>query len=1523
MVWRADGLAAVVNDYGVATVIERDANGSPTAIVAPQGSRTRLGTLKGRLAIIEDPTGGDTHLAYDDSGRLTGLSDPVGGHSTFAYSVDGSLLSSVDGAGQTTTIGRSATADGFRLATTSSLARSATDTIATAADGTLTHTLVDVAGRTWMEVLTPTGRTLTGPGRVTAAMTLAPDPTWGAAAPVVASLSIKDPSGAARTLGETRVATPATDGVIPDVVRTRVVDGTTTRIEASPSAHTLRLSFPDGTTRVTTLDAQGNPLRVDQSGLASIVLGYDSRGRPTSETIGAESAARTWTLAYDDVAGTAAVTDPSGVVTRTRVDAAGRVVALSLPGGGTATVAYDGLGRPTGITTPGGGSHALTWRPDGTILLAADPGTASGTRFAAATYDKDGLSLALASAGSSVALTRDAAGRVATVDAGAGTATYTYDPVSGALTGVANAGETIAQAFDGLDLVHATWSGEVAGAVDVSLDAAGRVSGEQVSGTSVRYGYDPAGRLVQTGDATVDWTGDNGLPSAIAAGGTTTVLTWDDAGRPLSERTSSGSTTTYALTVARDAFGRVLTRTEQVGSEAPVVTAYTYDAAGRLSSWHASRQAATSVRYDADGNIVAVTGSSPWTATYDAGDTILKRSGVPYAFDGFGRVSSIGSGSTLTTIKYDALGRLLGVAPAGKPAIGYVVDGLGRRVGKTAGGTVTRGWLYGPDGRPTAELDGSGAVVARFAYIGASGAPATMTEGGRTYLLVSDDLGSVRLVVDSATGAIAQRLDYDAWGRVTADSAPGFQPFGFAGGLYDPDTGFVHLGVRDYDPSTGRWLAPDPIGFGGGDTNLYRYVADLPTSATDRTGLSCDVATLSVSGSAFVWYGHSVEVGLVNSASGYGNSASGWGAYWNIGDGVGLGYGANLGATCLDQTPEGAARGQTPLDQFKGDSETLDGSLGPVNGGQDWSKNLSGWHAGLGLGSPFGAHYGRGDTHVITPASGFAWLACKIGDCSKPPPIDDAPPPNSTPPDTAPAGVCTDPTSCSDTLGDQFPPYTPEPCSDDCGSSFGDPHLITLDGLRYDFQAAGEFVAVKAASGDLEIQVRQESLSESIKAISMNTAIAMNVAGDRVGMYRVGGIPTLFLNGKATQLPGPLPLPHGGLVTPMVGGFRVTWPDGSSASLPGGTTGLYVQLASGRKGAVTGLLGNFDGRQDNDLQTRDGHLVLNAKGDYHIPLYAEFGESWRVSQGDSLFDDLPGQDVARYANRQIPSSDATTSLEPARRDAAAALCAALGVTDPAILAACILDVGLTGNPLFGQAALTAQVAVGTPGSGTAGGSGKTTAVTVPTDVSGALGVAGAADRYTFIATAGMVLFLSSSSCPATPLHWSLLGPDGEPVPGTTSPGVCTAIGRAELPLDGQYTVVVTAPADLSAVATYALDIRMVAPDDVFSISVGDDVSFNHPKPGMGYLESAGIHHRYVFTAPSSGVVELDTASICGQDLSWTLADASGHGVGSALPQCTSFGKVTLAPGAVYTITIAGADPASLGVGQYGFTLGGG
>lgn len=108
---------------------------------------------------------------------------------------------------------------------------------------------------------------------------------------------------------------------------------------------------------------------------------------------------------------------------------------------------------------------------------------------------------------------------------------------------------------------------------------------------------------------------------------------------------------------------------------------------------------------------------------------------------------------------------------------------------------------------------------------------------GTVYRLITDHLGCVRLVVNVADGTVVQRLDYDAFGRVLQDTNPGFQPFGYAGGIYDDDTGLMRFGVRDYDAHSGRWTTKDPILQRGSLTNFYHYAANNPVSFIDASGL--------------------------------------------------------------------------------------------------------------------------------------------------------------------------------------------------------------------------------------------------------------------------------------------------------------------------------------------------------------------------------------------------------------------------------------------------------------------------------------------------------------------------------------------------------------------------------------------------------------------------------------------------------------------------------------------------------------
>jgi len=162
-------------------------------------------------------------------------------------------------------------------------------------------------------------------------------------------------------------------------------------------------------------------------------------------------------------------------------------------------------------------------------------------------------------------------------------------------------------------------------------------------------------------------------------------------------------------------------------------------------------------------------------------------------------------------------------------------------------GTAVEKYLWQGRTRLLAVYDGSGALKQRFEY--ADGRlPVAMTVGGTRYFLVYDQVGSLRAVLDSS-GGIVKTVEYDSFGNVIADSNSAFAvPFGFAGGLYDADTGLTRFGYRDYDADVGRWTAKDPIGFEGGDTDLYGYVVGDPVNGVDPVGLDYFNQSISAGG---------------------------------------------------------------------------------------------------------------------------------------------------------------------------------------------------------------------------------------------------------------------------------------------------------------------------------------------------------------------------------------------------------------------------------------------------------------------------------------------------------------------------------------------------------------------------------------------------------------------------------------------------------------------------------------------------
>jgi RHS repeat-associated protein len=296
-----------------------------------------------------------------------------------------------------------------------------------------------------------------------------------------------------------------------------------------------------------------------------------------------------------------------------------------------------------------------------------------------------------------------------------------------------------------------------------------------------------------------------------------------------------------------DKLGRITQLAERLQADTATY-AYGYDAAGRLATVQQSGATMAAYSYDLNGNRVQATyPSGNVVGTVDAQDRLLSYGANTYAYTGNGELKLKVTGTDSTKYRYDAFGNLRDVYLPNADHIEYVIDAQQRRIGRKLNGTLQKGWLYQSQLAIAAEVDANGAVTKTFAYATHGNVPDWMYANGV-------HLGSVRLVID-VNGTVAQRIDYDAYGRVLTNTNPGFQPFGYAGGLLDDATGLTRFGARDYDAETGRWSSPDAHGLDAG-SNRFEYVAGDPLNRIDPNG-SFDIPQ---------W--------LVDAVAGFGDAAS-------------------------------------------------------------------------------------------------------------------------------------------------------------------------------------------------------------------------------------------------------------------------------------------------------------------------------------------------------------------------------------------------------------------------------------------------------------------------------------------------------------------------------------------------------------------------------------------------------------------------------------------------------------------------
>ncbi|HPA27414.1 MAG TPA: RHS repeat-associated core domain-containing protein [Acidobacteriota bacterium] len=608
------------------------------------------------------------------------------------------------------------------------------------------------------------------------------------------------------------------------------------------STKTFVTTTPQSRQVTSQIDANGKVLSQSITGISPISFSYDTRGRTSSLTQGTRSVS----LSYDTSGNLSCVTDPLSRTVNFAYDPNGRVTSQTFPDGRSAGFTYDANGNVLSVTPPGKPAHSFTYTPVDLQATYTPPDIGIGPTTTTYSYNGDRqLTRVDRPDSKSIAMSYDGSGRLSTVATPEGTTSLTYDGTTGQLTTIANPdGITTSYSYDGFLPLTETWAGNVSGSIARTFNNDFQLSGVSVNGgTATNYTYDNDGLLTGVDGLTLTRNSSNGLLTGSTLGNVTDTYTYNSFGEVSSYTAVYPAGLNCQISYTRDAVGRITGKTEDINT---IVTnwGYTYDLAGRLTQTTKNGDLWASYGYDTNGNrTLKTTQSGSISGTYDAQDRLLTYGNYVYTYSANGELETKTNTATseTTAYTYDVLGNLRSVLLPDGTLIDYIIDGRNRRVGKKVNGTLQRQWIYDGQLRPVAEYGPTGTIIATYVYATHINVPDFIIRGASTYRVITDHLGSLRFAIDTSTGNIAQRMDYDDWGNVLVNTAPDFTPFGFAGGLYDSQTKLTRFGARDYDAECGRWTAKDPILFKAYDYSLYNYVKNDSINGLDSTGLSAQV----------------------------------------------------------------------------------------------------------------------------------------------------------------------------------------------------------------------------------------------------------------------------------------------------------------------------------------------------------------------------------------------------------------------------------------------------------------------------------------------------------------------------------------------------------------------------------------------------------------------------------------------------------------------------------------------------------
>lgn len=843
-----NGLARITDMHGGYFAFERDAKGLPLTITDQNGKRTAFTyDDAGRATAVSFPDGFKKQFGYDPAGFLSSVKNGAIAEERYTYDSLGRVLTS-ESEGGVNRLEHYYNDAASKTVITDALGNKAEYSYVNMDGQKLTTAIKDAAGgisRLGYDVNYNIDVTTDALGRVVSYMNNANG----------APIAITDPLGNTST--------------IEYQPKERYAAGSGTKVDfysrpiniTDPTGHTTKLDYDSHGNLTEVVDVLGNKTKLD----------YDNAGHMLSlrDAMGS-------TYKYEYNIGLVKSIDPLGRITKYQRDVESRVTMLTDPLGRNTSFTYDLSGNVTEVRNPANfvtkfayGNGACPSCGGSQLSALTDPKGNTWTF----NYDQYGrLNQTANPLGQQKDYNYDKLSRVTEVKDPAGNVTaYSYDALNRltkiAIQAPAGAHAATNYTYDAVGNMLSASNGD--SAVEFVYDALNRpVKTEQlVAGSSyaVTYAYDAVGN--RTGMTTpwgkYSYTYDalNRQTGVVNPQGISINFSYDAVGRRTKKSIFKSTPEILAETsYGYDAAGQLLNITNKAGGKVVSFTNYEYDAVGNRVKKE-NQDGTTKYRYDTSNRLITAepipmnmaeaeafvydkNGNRRYDREakdykYDAANRLLENSTYTYTHDQNGNLTGQTHKSSNGTITYayNPENRLSNaVNPKGIKSE-YKYDPLGRRIEKTVDSNIRR-YVYDNEDI-IAILDGSNTPIETFTHGPGIDEPLIMTKpDGANYYYHADGLGSITALTDDK-GETAQTIKYQSYGKpVTAiyDQAAARNPYYFTAREYDPETGLYYYRARYYDWRRGAFTQEDPIGFNGGDTNLYRYTANQPVNYTDPDG---------------------------------------------------------------------------------------------------------------------------------------------------------------------------------------------------------------------------------------------------------------------------------------------------------------------------------------------------------------------------------------------------------------------------------------------------------------------------------------------------------------------------------------------------------------------------------------------------------------------------------------------------------------------------------------------------------------